>query len=260
MPFIRFELDAMECVPDAAQLAGVPEGQFGWGLTKMWRQCWRWKTDTLTTDHLAGLFGGDGVRVGVALERFGFAVDQQGGRYRIRGAEKYLRVSKARSKGGAKGGKKTQELRSVQANPKQTRSKSEALTASSEQRAASSEQVAAPAPASRPRALTEALCADFTEATTAKYAHQGAKDGDALSWLMAQAGDEEIRARWRRGLRAPDKDWKHVATFAQLRQKWNDLAAVGSAAAPIDIKRGRVGAEQFYPPPPGKAQPDGGMF
>lgn len=77
-------------------------------------------------------------------------------------------------------------------------------------------------PDARWMAIKLALCADFEALGLGKYGFNGAKDGEALKWLIAQAPDEEIRARWKRGLSADG--WLQVRTLAQLRAKWNDLA------------------------------------
>lgn len=63
----------------------------------------------------------------------------------------------------------------------------------------------------------------------AKYAWQGAKDGAALKALLKLADIDEIRRRWRLGLKAVG--WLNTRTVAQLNQKWNDLA--GTVAVPV---------------------------
>lgn len=259
MPFIRFELDAMECVPDAATLAGVTEGQFGWGLAKAWRHCWRNRTDTVTTDHLAGLFSGDGVRVGLALERFGFAEDQGGGRFRIRGAQKYLRVSEARSNGGAKGGKKTQELRKSEANLKQTRSKPEAKVkplqraANSEQPAASNEEKPAgdkrpPDPRHAP--LLKELLATYRRIRGEDYPwHQAVPRW--VSGLLASGLDPpQLVAAYERALRS---QFPTVATLEEFLQKLPHFRGTGPPAASkspvaaesIDWNKPKNGSDPF---------------
>jgi hypothetical protein len=101
MPFIAFDLAAMEDVAPAAQIAGIPTEKMGWGLPKLWAWCWKTKRDTVAGPHLEGFFGGPADRVGAALVAFGFA-DQvpESGEWRVRGAEKYLRISRARSTAG----------------------------------------------------------------------------------------------------------------------------------------------------------------
>jgi hypothetical protein len=77
----------------------------------------------------------------------------------------------------------------------------------------------------RAKNLTQRLTDVFASVMGAAYQHQGAKDADAVRWLAkATDDDSEIALRWHAGLTA--KGWHHVATFAQLRGKWNDLAAL----------------------------------
>ncbi len=99
MSFIQVELDAMKRVPDAARAAGVTEHQLGWGLTRLWAWCWQEKTDRVTEDHLAGFIGGDGARAARGLVAFGFLEPSEGS-FRVRGAERYLRISDARARAG----------------------------------------------------------------------------------------------------------------------------------------------------------------
>jgi hypothetical protein len=98
---------------------------------------------------------------------------------------------------------------------------------------------------SRLTPLSKALVESFEEIKTFKYKHGGAKDTQALKSLLPLATDDEIRQRWRLGLRATG--WHNVSTFAQLAQKWNDLAAI----VPPKVKP-HVPLPDFVPsnPPP----------
>jgi hypothetical protein len=69
---------------------------------------------------------------------------------------------------------------------------------------------------------SDLLCLRFLAITGKKYAWNGAKDGAALSWLLKAADLDEVLTRWERGLKATG--WRNVATVAQLRMKFNDLA------------------------------------
>ncbi len=84
-----------------------------------------------------------------------------------------------------------------------------------------------PKPKETPAAL---LCADFLDVIGTKYAFNGAKDGAALKWLLQQAPLDEVRRRWRVGLRMPSDRWGSTRTIAQLRSKWNDLAKLNTSA------------------------------
>lgn len=72
--------------------------------------------------------------------------------------------------------------------------------------------------------LTAQLCeVDYPIVRREAYRHGGAKDALGLKALLPIASDEEIRARWRKGLCATG--WASCSTLAQLGSKWNDLAA-----------------------------------
>ena len=77
------------------------------------------------------------------------------------------------------------------------------------------------APAARVRP-SDALVAAFKATTGKDYLWNGAKDGAAYAALLKVATPEEIERRWLLGLKG--EGWRHTATIAQLRAKWNDLA------------------------------------
>lgn len=141
MPFIQLELDAMEKVPDAARVAGIAEHQFGWGLNLSWRHCWREKTDLITDDHLLAFFGGEPARVKRGLAAFRFGESLENGTTRIRGVERYLRVTEARRKGAEAANRALAERRLSDAGATLPPRSSDAPERSiSEQRTANNEQ------------------------------------------------------------------------------------------------------------------------
>lgn len=96
MPYIAFEIDALAKVPYAAAAAGVEASKITHGLANLWVWCWRTKKSVVTDVHLRGFFGCDAA---AALEAFGFLELIPEG-FRVKGAERYLRVNEGRSKGG----------------------------------------------------------------------------------------------------------------------------------------------------------------
>lgn len=100
MAYLSFEFDALDLVPNVARVAGISESEVAYGLLHLWRYAFREKTDSITRTHLAGFFPGDHGRVLTALETFGFIALPVDGVVRVRGAERYLRVSEAKRKGG----------------------------------------------------------------------------------------------------------------------------------------------------------------
>jgi hypothetical protein len=98
--YLAFELDALKKVPDCARSACLAEEKLGYGLLRMWSHSWSNKTDRIKRAHLMGFFAdADPEKLEPALEAFDF-VERGEGDFRIRGAERYLRISKGRSKGG----------------------------------------------------------------------------------------------------------------------------------------------------------------
>ena len=245
MSYIAFELDALNVAPAVARSARVGEEIIISGLVRMWAWCFREKTDTITADQLRGHFGAD---VAPALVAFRF-LEAAGDSWRVRGAQRYLRISEARSKGGKaasgnlKRGTAQPEVQpgvSPGSSPAPAGSQpgvspgcGPALTPSTEHRAPNTEKDSPPAsrarlpkvasPNPRPRE-TDDLCTDFRQATGADYRWNGAVDGTAFAKLRKEFSLEEIRTRWRTGLNVAS-GWLAVRTVAQLASKWNDLAS-----------------------------------
>jgi hypothetical protein len=69
--------------------------------------------------------------------------------------------------------------------------------------------------------MVQALCEDFLAIRHSKYEWNGGGDGKALKALLERHGDEEIRSRWRKGLKGQFS--QRVSTVLQLEAKWNDL-------------------------------------
>lgn len=101
MPYLAVELDALNAAPSVARMGGIHEDAAIAGLLRMWAYCFRLETDRVSTGIIAGHFGGDGPRVAVALAEFGFLEAQEDG-WRVRGADRYLRLKEARRQGGLK--------------------------------------------------------------------------------------------------------------------------------------------------------------
>lgn len=80
--------------------------------------------------------------------------------------------------------------------------------------------------------LTERLAREYEEARGVPYAHGGAKDTQALKSLLPLGDDDEISARWQWAIKQPITAWCCVSSFAQLRHKWNDIAASANPAQP----------------------------
>lgn len=100
MSYIAFELDALNKAPAVARAARVSEDSIIGGLARMWAYAFREQADTLSRLQVAGFFD---VQADVvpALMAFGF-IEENGEGFRVRGADRYKRVSDARRKGAEK--------------------------------------------------------------------------------------------------------------------------------------------------------------
>jgi hypothetical protein len=97
--YLAVDLDALNVMPDVAAAAGITPGAVAHGLLKLWAWCFREEVEVVSEVHLKGFFGVD---AGPALEAFGF-LSRDEGAWRVRGAQRYLRVKQAQREGGRKG-------------------------------------------------------------------------------------------------------------------------------------------------------------
>lgn len=104
MPYIAVELDALNEATNIARGGSITEDAAIAGLNRLWARCFRKQSDRVTTGEIAGLFGGDGLRVCLALLEFGFLAEMEDGTWRVRGAHRYLRLQEAVTEGRRKGG------------------------------------------------------------------------------------------------------------------------------------------------------------
>lgn len=98
MPYLRFELDALNAAPNIARATNLPEDSIIAGMARLWAWCFREEKEHVTSTHLRGFFGGD---TADALTAFGFLEPAENG-WRVKGADTYLRVADGRRKGGRK--------------------------------------------------------------------------------------------------------------------------------------------------------------
>jgi hypothetical protein len=243
---IAFELDALPLVPKVARSAGIQEAVVGWGLTQMWEWCWREKTDKVTTNHLRGFFGSE---LGAILVDFGFLEAIGSSVWRVRGAQRYLRIQEGRERGGKaaaaagnlkrgraapagpNAGASLQLPSSTSPAPLQLDSR---LSATSDERLATSDKRNT-GPAPKPRAVNPRLGPLIGRLKKSYHDLVGKpldptdQDVAALKTLLGRGDDDEIDRRWRKGLSASQFETK-CATFLKLLQVWPELAIERAAS------------------------------
>lgn len=258
MPSLEVDLRFLEVdAPAAARACGVSEDRICGGALRLWKTCWATKRDTVSRMEIMGAFGPDRIEDLIAALEMALLEKLETDRWRVRGAARYLRVIAGRSAGGhaAKSNlipgarqKKSSGLLSAspeilsaslgsspEAAEKQPRDSPEPLSAPLSAVLGSTPLTAhrspkKPSATSSPLRESDLLRQDFLEVMGVDYAWQGAKDGVALAELKKTATIEEIRDRWKTGLKADPKTWSSCRTVAQLRSKWNDLADAKPAA------------------------------
>jgi hypothetical protein len=210
MSYIAFELDALNVAPDVANAAGIEEARVTHGLLRMWAWCFRAKVDRVSPLQVKGFFGTDAVE---ALSVFGFlALD--GDSLRVRGAERYLRISEARRKGAAATNAKRrssdaqrrhQGRSASDAQATLKRRSEHALTPSTEHLSSSTddEEEASDAQATLKRRSSESMSGPVVvEAPTSPPDEWGAEDFWAWAQSRRQAGGMLAERNRPRGLGA----------------------------------------------------------
>ena len=101
--YLQMDLKVLEThAPTAARAAGVPEDRILAGLLRLWHRCWSTNTDVVGRKELAGCFGPDRLDHLVEALLVDFLDEADGPGWRVRGADRYLRLRTARRAGAAK--------------------------------------------------------------------------------------------------------------------------------------------------------------
>lgn len=247
MPYIATDLDAFDDAQAVAGSTGLPFQHVLGGLQCVWRWCWRQKTDRVTAEQLAALFGSTVPGLAGVLVAFGFLavhVTAGGGdgAYRVRGVDRYLRLSEARRRGGlaAKGNLvpgARQRRKSLGTSPEAAQSvpgissgsKNLAGSARAAPQAGDWGGPTLPAEADPGwHALVADLFAAFEADRGVKYDPNG-RDWKALKGLVRHGAAEVLR-RWKIGLQA--RYAARCSTFWDLGQRWNACAAPEASQGP----------------------------
>lgn len=235
-PYLAVSLDAVNHAADLGRASGLTEEAAGWGLVRMWAHAFRSKVDMVTPAQVSGFFGGDVARVAVALIAFGF-LEARGADFRVKGADRYLRLHEARRKGGLAAAKnlvpgaRHRKRKSIGSSRDAAEKQPEvqpgllsALSPSTEHRAPSEKQRIAPAPPSPFVVARNALVSVYHSVRGESYLWQGAKDTEALKRLLGMgATPEEMARRFR--ILLTNRGYPDGSTVAHLAQRWNDLTA-----------------------------------
>lgn len=133
MAYIQVELMAIEHAEFVSKALGCKRVEVLGGLVELWQFSWKRSQDIHQTTALQAWFDCDPGKTVAALEAFGFVEDLKNGTFRVKGAERYLRIRQKRAEAGKKGGLKRAEnaalklLSTSQAPAKQVPSKSLAI-------------------------------------------------------------------------------------------------------------------------------------
>lgn len=264
MPYIAYDLDALNEAPNLARAGGITEDAAVAGLVRMWAACFRAKTDTVDRTRLPAFFGSVTDQLVTALLASGFLESTDNG-FRVRGAERYLRISEARKEGGrkAKGNLKQHRLPAgsppaqAGAQPEKSTGSTPALTPSTEHRTPNKKRKASAAqapPDPRHAPLVKALCDAYQFERAAVYPFRP-RDAAHIRDLLAQADPSEIEAAWRRALR--HQGYPSVSTLSELL---TNLAHFRGTGPPQPTHNGRATAADTDWSRPQEVTPDGGLL
>lgn len=240
--YIAVDLKVIEVLaPMVARGAGITEDRALAGLVRLWHRCWSTTSAEVTLGQLAGVFGGDRINEIAAILTADFLEPTATG-YRVRGAERYLRLKESRREGALK----TNALRATARERSKSdveRTLPDALSPSTEHRAPNTEkEEEAPRPppvaafeVQRPdlEAIDSWSKEDFWRAAEitrreAGYPPQKWPNPVALSrWWGESRGIAEVRELAAAFTRfAADKHWRATsppAPFAGFMAQWSNF-------------------------------------
>lgn len=99
MAFVQVELDAIKTAQLASGVVGLNAAQVIGGLTLLWAHCFNSSRDTVSAIEVEACFCGGNSRLCEAMVAFGF-LETCEGQFRVRGAERYLRISESKKAAG----------------------------------------------------------------------------------------------------------------------------------------------------------------
>lgn len=220
--------------PAVARTLDEPVAMTIGGLALLWHRSWSTKADRISRIGLQGVFGPDRIDLRIeALTDAGFLEAMSDGTFRIRGAERYLRIRDALSRGGhaskgnlIPGGTRVGSRETSRADsPDPSREIAEegaglnlGLTPITDHRSPISKKPArsraGDSPDPRHAPLVKDLTEAFQQARGAKYPFDGGRDAKLVSNLLARAEPGPLLEAWKRALR--HEGYPTVATLADF--------------------------------------------
>lgn len=261
MSHIAVDLKVIEVhAPMVARVLEEPVAITLGGLNLLWHRCWSTQQATISRIGLAGIFGIERIDLRIeALIDAGF-LTPEGDTFRVRGAEKYLRIREGNSRGGhaAKGNLRKGHKPGPKPGPKPegepgtepeaTREGAggepgnlpgsiPALTPSTEHRApnTTTKDAGSATPDPRHRPLIGTLTAAFAELRGSKYPFQQ-RDAKTVQRLLALAEPVAIDAAWRRALK--HQGYPTVSTLQELEKhlaRFLGTGPPGNPRGPADV-------------------------
>ena len=213
MSHIAVDLKVIEVkAPAVARAAGVTEDRVLAGLVRLWHRCWSCKSDTLKPIEVAGIFGGENVDALIcALLAFDL-LEATDDAYRVKGADRYLRIQAGRSAGGRaasgnlnRGKKSPADSRLTPGLPPADSRLVSGLSPSTEHRApkeriAGKKPPAPPKPESQHQTTIDRLWATWRAAKACDYV-PSPRDFRAVKEMLQATTPEAINAAWANALR-----------------------------------------------------------
>lgn len=246
MPYIAFELDAMARAENVARARSLPDTVVKGGLLNLWAHCFRETTDDVTRVQVQAFFGHD---VAADLEAFGF-LEVRGLAYRVRGAERYLRLKKAYAKGAAKTNALRRRPKASDSvaiaspgvrseTPSHRAASSEHRTATTEEKTSSAQEPREPkVPDTRHAPLVAELCATFERKRGGKYPFTD-RDAAEVTKLLALGPETTIIQGWSRAL---DARFPTISTLAKYRAEFARFVGAGE---PTEAVKGHANASAW---------------
>lgn len=242
MPFLQYDIDGKKKVPLVARAVGISVAEVGWGLLELWEHVWMAGEDVVPELVLSGCIGpSEALRE--ALVAFGFLERLDGGRWRVKGTDRYTKAEEARSRGGkaaagnlipgarhkAKAAKESlgSSSAAAESQPRASRENPSAAHRHNREPITDTQLTTTPPTPSKqtphPLPLVERVAEVFRAERGADYVPTF-HDEKAGRALLAKGNEDEVLRRWGIGLRTrypacnglPDllRNWNAYATEA----------------------------------------------
>jgi hypothetical protein len=226
--YIQVDLKVIEVQgPAMARALGIDENTVLAGLVRLWHRCWSLKTDLITSIEVRGFLAHPDACA--TMEAFGFLAPTSDMKWRVKGADTYLRVRESRSKAGAAraagAGRSAGRFSSTApAQHQHSTSTAPPLTPNTEHRTPNTVKKGSDAPRPGHQETIKQLTTRFEAVRRFKYPFTP-RDAKAIKTMLEAHSPIDIAAAWSRAL--AHVGFPTVSTIVELEKNLAHFVGTG---------------------------------